>query len=92
MATNHPECNVIGRLDPKFAAAVAHACAAHDDAYHEATARVKAGLPRGDRLPHEFAWIKAAAKVSRPKAYFYGAFLLAFGWVLWWDLDRKIGL
>ena len=90
--TNKPECNVIGWLDPKFAAKVSPFCKAHDDAYHAATVRAKAGQPRGSRLAADLAWIKGASTVSRPKAYFYGAFLLAGGWWLWYDLDKRIGL
>lgn len=88
--TNKPECNVIGWLDPSFAHKVVQFCAAHDAAYHQATENAKAGLPRGSRIAADLAWIKGAATVSRLKAYFYGAFLLAGSWWLWYDCDRKL--
>ena len=84
------ECNVLRWLDRKFSAAVAFACDKHDTAYHEATARVKRGEPRGSRFPADLKWIADASTVSRPKAHFYGAFLLLGGWYLWYDVDRKL--
>jgi hypothetical protein len=84
--TKNPECNAIQWLDPRFAAAMAADCAAHDDAYHEASARAEAGEPRGSRFPADLAWMSAAAAVSPWRAFFYGAWLIGLGWLLWYDL------
>lgn len=76
--SKRPECNVIRWLDPAFAAVMAPDCAAHDDAYSRRTGRLKA----------DWAWIKAAWRASRPRAVFYGFWLLSGGWWLYYDLDK----
>jgi hypothetical protein len=86
--TKQPECNVLQWFDPGFATQLAADCAAHDDAYHEASARAAAGLPRGSRFPADFRQIAAMAEHSTWRAFFYGGWLLLFGWVLWYDLDE----
>lgn len=79
------DCSFLRRFAPAYADAAEDACDAHDKRYHNR---------EGSRLAADLAWIgQAAALTQRPwLTLFFGAWLIAFGWWLWYDLDTRLGL
>lgn len=95
------DCTALNRIDPAFAAAGAPACAKHDYRYRQATLNVLLGRPRGSRIaadielyegwlglnPHPAGWRFVWWDI---RTVIYTGFVLMLGWVLWYDLDRKV--
>lgn len=79
MNTKKPECNVIGWLDPSFAAAVFAACVEHDEDY---------STRRRGRIAADLQWMASAADVCPWRSLVYGFFLLIGSWLLYYDIDK----
>ena len=79
------DCSVIRYISRSYASLAEPACDNHDKRYHNR---------EGSRIAVDLAWIgEAALLTQRPfLTLFFGFFLLAGGWFLWYDLDKKLGL
>lgn len=74
-------CTFLEFFDKKFALKINESCWEHDQAYV---------MRLGPRIEVDLYFIRQMAKVDEFRAYFYGFFILLFGWILWYDIDIAI--
>lgn len=76
-------CSVLRWIDPKFANVTEPACVSHDFTYQSRA---------GNRICADLDWIAFSARLSgKPfRAMMYGAFVIMFGWWMWYNYDTKL--